>query len=482
MLSLLLGLMVTAIGLGLYLATLLVPTLSRSSDLVWSGVLMFYGLVLWFCAERITGGVLLGQMTAIALIGGLMQQVLRNRWQSLDPDQQAAVRNGQLLQEQWQAFQQITLSQPKSGQTALQPAPKEGLTGIPGNEEIPTSPTRQSPLNSIWGPIRAIRDSLQGRKQHGKRWIRTDEAADPLESAHGLEAPLSPSTGALSAIVYVPRQLPPGAEYLEVLETAIAQSALLQPSQSTVATRPEVLSPHPIETGALQGDVIPETPQNAEGEAFSGPVETPTGQVCDAPIPSPDLDLESTGLLPQTTAEPQAPKPCDPVVEQPAPCTSLVIDEPVTTDPTDPIRDSPPSHAGEERWPQFWAAEAHSDPALESGAIAPHTSPETGSITNAEDLDLASDIDWLSVRDTAFQFDDQPDSLLPLDAEDLQHQDVMPSALPAEDPGPDRARDLLIVSRLTDLLDLISPGTLAGPIADPTAEPGLESGQSAAKP
>lgn len=46
-----------AVGLGslaLYLGAFLVPELHRKNDFIWSGVGLFYALVLWVCAQRIT--------------------------------------------------------------------------------------------------------------------------------------------------------------------------------------------------------------------------------------------------------------------------------------------------------------------------------------------------------------------------------------------------------------------------------------------
>jgi hypothetical protein len=65
---------------GLYSATFVLPEVSRKNDLAWSGVGLFYGLVLWVCAGRITGGVLLGQMASVGLIGWLGWQLVESRW------------------------------------------------------------------------------------------------------------------------------------------------------------------------------------------------------------------------------------------------------------------------------------------------------------------------------------------------------------------------------------------------------------------
>lgn len=63
-----------AVALGsfvLFMAAFFFPEVHRKYDFLWSGVAMFYALVLWICAGRITGGVLLGQTASVALLGWL---------------------------------------------------------------------------------------------------------------------------------------------------------------------------------------------------------------------------------------------------------------------------------------------------------------------------------------------------------------------------------------------------------------------------
>jgi hypothetical protein len=72
----------------LYMSAFFFPEVHRKNDFAWSGVGMFYALVLWVCAGRITGGVLLGQTASVALLGWLGWQTLALR-RSLTPrDQQ----------------------------------------------------------------------------------------------------------------------------------------------------------------------------------------------------------------------------------------------------------------------------------------------------------------------------------------------------------------------------------------------------------
>jgi hypothetical protein len=83
MLTYVLALVVVLASLGLYSTTFVIPEVSRKNDLVWSGVGLFYGLVLWVCAGRITGGVLLGQMASVALLGWMGWQMVESRWNSV---------------------------------------------------------------------------------------------------------------------------------------------------------------------------------------------------------------------------------------------------------------------------------------------------------------------------------------------------------------------------------------------------------------
>ncbi len=79
-----------AVGLGslaIYMAAFFFPEIHRKSDFIWSGLGLFYALVLWVCAGRITGGVLLGQVAGVALLGWSVTQTLQLR-RELTPRQQ----------------------------------------------------------------------------------------------------------------------------------------------------------------------------------------------------------------------------------------------------------------------------------------------------------------------------------------------------------------------------------------------------------
>lgn len=79
MLTYLLALAVALGSFGLYMSAFFYPEIYRKGDLTLSGVGLFYALVLWVCADRITGGVLLGQIASVSLIGWFGYQSLTSR-------------------------------------------------------------------------------------------------------------------------------------------------------------------------------------------------------------------------------------------------------------------------------------------------------------------------------------------------------------------------------------------------------------------
>jgi len=91
-----------AVGLGsiaIYMAAFFFPEVHRKNDFYWSGVGFFYALVLWVCAGRITGGLLLGQIASVALLGWFAWQTLTLRRELLPVEQQTAVPSKEKLQE-----------------------------------------------------------------------------------------------------------------------------------------------------------------------------------------------------------------------------------------------------------------------------------------------------------------------------------------------------------------------------------------------
>lgn len=125
MLAYLLAMAVGLASVSLYMAAFFFPEVHRRYDLIWSGVGLFYALVLWVCAGRITGAVLLGQIASVALLGwfGWQTLVLRRAQTPIDQQTQlpeSATSGVEVVQATWQqmraGFQQTANRSPLAAQ------------------------------------------------------------------------------------------------------------------------------------------------------------------------------------------------------------------------------------------------------------------------------------------------------------------------------------------------------------------------------
>ncbi|MBW4688749.1 MAG: hypothetical protein KME40_27600 [Komarekiella atlantica HA4396-MV6] len=81
MLAYVLALVVGLGSLAIYIAAFFFPEIHRKNDFMWSGVGLFYALVLWVFAPRISGGLLLGHVASVALLVWFGWQTLSLRRQ-----------------------------------------------------------------------------------------------------------------------------------------------------------------------------------------------------------------------------------------------------------------------------------------------------------------------------------------------------------------------------------------------------------------
>jgi hypothetical protein len=79
MLSQILAVVVGLGSVALYLAAFFFPEVHRRHDFFWSGVGLFYALVLWFCAGQVTATEWLGHLASVSLLGWLGWQTLTLR-------------------------------------------------------------------------------------------------------------------------------------------------------------------------------------------------------------------------------------------------------------------------------------------------------------------------------------------------------------------------------------------------------------------
>jgi hypothetical protein len=97
MLAYILAIAIALASVVLFFSAFFAPKLHRKDDFLWSGVGLFYGLILWLCAGRFTGGALLGQVAAVVLVLSFAWQTISLRAAIANPEKQAGIKNFSLL-------------------------------------------------------------------------------------------------------------------------------------------------------------------------------------------------------------------------------------------------------------------------------------------------------------------------------------------------------------------------------------------------
>ena len=288
MLAYILAIAVAVGSFALYMAAFFFPEVHRKSDFIWSGVGLFYALVLWVCAGRITGGVLLGQIASVALVGWLGWETLTLRRSLTPAAQQTEIPSPEALQEKLTNLslpQRITglftNLKDKAQQTAskvTQPQSKSGTgTTQPGTSKT----TEPAPATDTEKPRVTMLDNR-----------KPDEDED-------------------ETVLLNQPPVPPAPSQPEVVST---------PSEESVRDRDlDDLEPPASVEAATTGETVTTAPETAPSSPSEDELEPPasveaatTGEtVITAPetAPSSSSELEAN---PENVLEPVRPNPPDP--------------------------------------------------------------------------------------------------------------------------------------------------------------------------
>lgn len=148
MLAHFLALAIAVGSFALYFSAFFFPEVHRKSDFYWSGLGFFYALVLWVCAGRITGAVLLGQTASVALLVWFGTQTLILRRALTPPAEKTSVSQNiaTRLQTFWQKItrRKVTSTPPQSqgGESTSSSLQAEKETS---EEHTPESSSQPSP-------------------------------------------------------------------------------------------------------------------------------------------------------------------------------------------------------------------------------------------------------------------------------------------------------------------------------------------------
>ncbi len=152
MLSYALAIAVAISSLILFSTAFFMSQIHRKDDFFWSGIGLFYALVLWYCAKNITGAVLLGQTAATALLVSYCWQTLKLRKAIANPSKAAEINDFSILQS-INGLLKSKKPQVKVPTSPVQAPPKSKLTeqeiAIPDTtsaEKIADTPTVQESI------------------------------------------------------------------------------------------------------------------------------------------------------------------------------------------------------------------------------------------------------------------------------------------------------------------------------------------------
>ncbi|BBD61723.1 hypothetical protein NIES2109_45570 [Nostoc sp. HK-01] len=128
------------VGLGsllLYVSAFFFPEIHRKNDFIWSGIGLFYALVLWVFAPHIGGGLLLGHVASVALLIWFGWQTLSLRRQVTPLLQQTPVPSSEAVKTSLQ--EQVTKLSLSERFGKLQQGLSSTLGGVKDKVQPPVS-------------------------------------------------------------------------------------------------------------------------------------------------------------------------------------------------------------------------------------------------------------------------------------------------------------------------------------------------------
>ena len=142
-----------AIALGsvaIYLAAFFFPEIHRKYDFIWSGVGLFYALVLWVFARRITGGLLLGHVASVALLGWFGWQTFSLRRQLTPQAQQTQIPSAEAVKINIQ--EQVTKLSLSERLTQLQKGVAATFSGVKDQVQQTVGKKTPDPKTAVTSP------------------------------------------------------------------------------------------------------------------------------------------------------------------------------------------------------------------------------------------------------------------------------------------------------------------------------------------
>jgi Ycf66 protein N-terminus len=365
---------IVALGsFGIYLTAFFFPELHRKNDLIWSGVGLFYALVLWVYSDRIRGGFLLGQTAGVALLVWLGWQTWQLRRELTPADLKTPIPSD--LKDKLTGL--VATVQSKLGSTfatsASSPTAKVAATVEPASTPVAPS-VPEAMANDEWddapaAPVKPIQPNQKAVEptqlpQQAKDLMAKVDVSKLKTQATGLldqaKAKLQ-DWGILSkpgtAKVSTPTVVKETIERVETVVTEVAEGAAVVEVVEVVETVVEEVVAEAPETQAVAPIVeappvedVPELPVVTEPEvasvpqtADSAPADHDTVDSPEAPAPevsvAPEAAIADNSLVEPSelqTLEPEIEavnesEAVEPALEPEAPAENLTTNETETT-------------------------------------------------------------------------------------------------------------------------------------------------------
>ncbi|HEY9799860.1 MAG TPA: Ycf66 family protein [Leptolyngbyaceae cyanobacterium] len=244
MLANILALVVGLGSLAIYISAFFFPEIHRKNDFIWSGVGLFYALVLWVFAPKITGGLLLGHVASVALLVWFGWQTLSLRRQVTPQAQQTPVPSAEAVKSTIQEQAAKFSLQEKVAQ--LQQGIGNTLGGLKNKaQKTDTQKATTAPAPTPTKPSVEIIDNTEKPTQEA---VTTHETPTVEPSAAVV------TTDTASPTQVIPEVIPPHPPAPELVEAA-------QP-------HPEAENKEPIPVEEIAPDAVLAPPAEAPPEAL----------------------------------------------------------------------------------------------------------------------------------------------------------------------------------------------------------------------
>ncbi len=272
------------------MAAFFFPEVHRKNDFIWSGVGLFYALVLWVYGSRITGGLLLGHAASVALLGWSITQTLQLRRQLTPIAQQTGVPSTAAVTSTVQ--EQVSKSVPAvtSGIGGVVNGLKNQLQQLSNKPTQPKTSVATKPVSTPKPPVNSVVEIIDNRTTAPEPAVVVETTAEvapqvPTEVIETTEvAPPEPAEIVATTIEVVPPDPIEVRETTEVApplteEEAIAQAVETASTQVEEESSTVAIPPHPPDPELVEAAI-------KDAEEKHQPVSPPEVEEPENPSPS----------------------------------------------------------------------------------------------------------------------------------------------------------------------------------------------------